>query len=815
MKSHRLTLSAALSCALLAACARMPEPIGTTTDESSPLEISVTASDGIATRGIITGTTLSSGSKIGLTFADVSGTKYQGVAYENIGYTASGSGSSQKWEPDSPIMVANTPGTLYGYYPYDSSITDIKKISITADSNNQTDYLYATPVSDLTKANPDAKVVMNHALAAVRLSVSRGNYTGTGKVTAASISSAGIPTSATLNARTGALSSMKGYSTAIAPAITAFTISQSASNIDILAIPSGNTTTSINVSLTIDGNEYKTIIPSAGLQQGSMTECKITVNNGEVYVTSVNVTAWRQNAAGSQIVQNDYKVSFAGNMEGLSFSNDVDENGNVTILAVPYISKDAETKPVTIAGEATLEQSVNEDTGILTIRLSDIASDVTVNFNGFYLWITAKHDVTDISTTTRLYYVSDSYVDRLKVDGVEVPVGQQYQFTSTGEHTIKLAMKKYYSAPGSIFHYIKTVTECVLPEGITELGSWGFLGCTNFKKISLPSTLKSIGYQTFERSGLESCEVPDGCRMSYGVFDECSKLTYAKLPSDMTAIPESTFQGCSSLTSLEIPQGVTSIGPGAFYGAGIEVIHIPDAVSVLETQVLKDCENLKEVKLPANLTKIGLQAFSFTPNIERFILADGTVCTEEIIIPEGVTEIAEKAFYFRNTNFKTMHLPSTLTTIKVAGLCCPNLLRFTINPANPVFDVRNNSVIETATNRLVGGAVESTVVHESVTTIASEAFYESCIASVDLHAGITMIEDYAFDYSDITQIICRATTPPTLGQSPFRLTNYNGKLKVPEASIDLYNSSPWRSTDVGYLGWTSYRWYVYALAEGE
>ena len=283
----------------------------------------------------------------------------------------------------------------------------------------------------------------------------------------------------------------------------------------------------------------------------------------------------------------------------------------------------------------------------------------------------------------------------------------------------------------------------------------------------------------------------------------------------MTAIPESTFQGCSSLTSLEIPQGVTSIGPGAFYGAGIEAIHIPDAVSVLETQVLKDCENLKEVKLPTNLTKIGLQAFSFTPNIERFILADGTVCTEEIIIPEGVTEIAEKAFYFRNTNFKTMHLPSTLTTIKVAGLCCPNLLRFTINPANPVFDVRNNSVIETATNRLVGGAVESTVVHESVTTIASEAFYESCIASVDLHAGITMIEDYAFDYSDITQIICRATTPPTLGQSPFRLTNYNGKLKVPEASIDLYNSSPWRSTDVGYLGWTSYRWYVYALAEGE
>ena len=77
-----------------------------------------------------------------------------------------------------------------------------------------------------------------------------------------------------------------------------------------------------------------------------------------------------------------------------------------------------------------------------------------------------------------------------------------------------------------------------------------------------------------------------------------------------------------------------------------------------------------------------------------------------------------------------------------------------------------------------------------------------------------MIEDYAFDYSDITQIICRATTPPTLGESPFRLTNYSGRMKVPEESMSLYRST-WYLTDVGYLGWTNYRWGLVALAEGE
>ena len=224
MNTHRLTLSAAMTCAMLAACTQMPDPVGITSEEGSPVVVSVTASDGLQTRGIITGTTLDDGSRIGLSLCDVSGTTYQGITYENICYTASGSGSSQKWDTESPILVTNTPGTLYGYYPYSESVTDIKKINITADSNNQTDYLWATPVTNITKANADAAVVMNHALAAIRLSVSRGTYSGTGRVTAASISGADIATSAVLNARTGGLSSYRGYSTAISPAIKAVTL---------------------------------------------------------------------------------------------------------------------------------------------------------------------------------------------------------------------------------------------------------------------------------------------------------------------------------------------------------------------------------------------------------------------------------------------------------------------------------------------------------------------------------------------------------------------------------------------------------------
>jgi hypothetical protein len=53
----------------------------------------------------------------------------------------------------------------------------------------------------------------------------------------------------------------------------------------------------------------------------------------------------------------------------------------VNIIVAPQFTKDSEVKPVTIDGDATLHQSVDEETGIMTIKLSDISSDVTIKLS--------------------------------------------------------------------------------------------------------------------------------------------------------------------------------------------------------------------------------------------------------------------------------------------------------------------------------------------------------------------------------------------------------------------------------------------------
>ena len=814
MKTHRLALCAACVCALLASCTdRLPEPDQSSDGQKVPLELSVQASPATQTKGPIYGTTMPDGSCLGIAVTEPNLDTYCGETIMNVPYISSTNDGSQVWKPvDSPILLSTTVGYGYAYYPYSEYVTSLKEIPVKASSDHQVDYMYAKKVTNLKKSTPTASMTLNHALCAVRLSFIRGTYKGAGVITSASVKGDILSGSAILNAMDGTLSSIEGAGEPIAPEMDPITVSSESQRIDILAVPSGTKST-VEIELCIDGRTINLVSKDAlNLLSGQIGNIVIKIDEGSAYITSTDVTEWVHDKVSNRIEMGEHTVILSGNTEGLTFDSSVDKDGNVEIIVAPYLTKDSEVKPVTFEGNATLVQDVDEETGLMTIRISDINSDVTINFDGFYLWMTFVHEITDISQPTKIYYGGSPIA--IRMDGVDIGTEQMYQFDTTGEHVMKMAIKDYRGYQYSFMRYIQTVKSAIFPEGMEKIGAWCFLGCENFKEVSLPSTLKSISYQAFEKSGLVSCVVPDGCAMSYGVFDECRSLTYVKLPSDMTAIPDGTLSGCSSLADFEIPSGVTSIGHSAFEGTAITSIAFPDAVSELADEVCRSCKYLKEIRLPANLKKIGRQAFSFCESIERFIQADGSYEEGVFTIPEGVSELGELPFYFRSPTIKTMSIPSTLTTVVDRSFSCPNLERYIIPNGNPVYDVRNNSLIETATNTLIAGGTQSTVIHESVTTIGQEAFYESCISSVDLHAGITAIEDYAFDYSDITQIICRATTPPTLGESPFRLTNYSGLMKVPEESISLYRNS-WFLTDVGYLGWTNYRWGLIALTDGE
>ena len=106
-----------------------------------------------------------------------------------------------------------------------------------------------------------------------------------------------------------------------------------------------------------------------------------------------------------------------------------------------------------------------------------------------------------------------------------------------------------------------------IPEGITFIPDYAFMGHTNITEVHLPSTIRSIGYYAFEScSNLVKINLPAGLTsISESAFAYCSKLEEIAIPDGITKINHRTFQYCSSLTTVSIPASVTYIGTEAFY----------------------------------------------------------------------------------------------------------------------------------------------------------------------------------------------------------------------------------------------------------
>ena len=817
MKAFRRLISVAALYSLLAACQeRLSEPDRPIEEEAVPLELEVIANPAGVTRGPIYDTVLPEGARIGVAIVENNLDTYDGKNLMNIPYEAKTKDGKQVWEAvNDPILLTHTTGNVYAYYPYSEDITSLKEIPLKASSTHQVDYLHAKKVSSKRKSSPKASIYFYHILGVVRLSITRGTYEEAGVITAASIGGQGVAGKAMLNTIDARVTDYEDIGVPIGPPIEPFTISSEEQWRDIIVVPS-KTVAKAEIELCIDGRPVKVQTQKdVRIEGGYINTINITVDKGSAYVTSTDITEWTHDQFSNRIKLKDHTITFGGNTEALTFDSNVDEEGNVTIIVAPQFTKDSEVKPVSIDGEATLEQSVDEETGIMTIKLSNINSDVTINFNSFWLWMTMTFDIKDSQVGVEQKICGTyTYPERIKMDGVEIDTDNMHTFDTAGEHVMRIATSNYKVVGSSAFSYIPGLKSAIIPEGVETISSWGFLGTSSMTEVSLPSTLKSLGYQVFERTGLISCVFPDGCKMSYGVLDECYELTYAKLPSDMTVIPESMFQGCSKLENIDLPPGFTDIGERAFSGTAIKSFVIPKEMTVIRYGTFYNCKQLEEITLPPNLIEIEERAFLYCYSLKRVIQADGSYNDGEFFIPEGVTELGEYAIHFNSPDLHTVRLPSTLETVVQKTFVSPMLERFTMNKPNPKFDIRNNSVVETATGILVGGCTQGGTIDESVSIIGPYAFYESEVEKIEFHSGVTEIQDNAFAFSLPKQIISRALVPPALGTTPFQIANYRGTLKVPEDALSAYRTQ-WMINEVGYLGWSTARWGLVALSEGE
>ena len=246
-----------------------------------------------ASRGLHTGTSLGDDEQIGIFVRDASGNHYDGVeqGYSNVCYTSDGEGSGQKWDFSTPVLFSSTPGKALAYYPWSASVTECTAIPL--ETASQKDYMYCGWVGGLSNAAPECSFVLKHALTAIRLSITRGSYSGPGMITDAVIQSPSLATEGTLDATTGIVTFTENTDdigvTVLADGTECLTESGSGTGWEheYMFVPTGNTGT-ISIRLKMDGQWYSTTTNMASSQDGQDTfTTGVALASGTVYVISM------------------------------------------------------------------------------------------------------------------------------------------------------------------------------------------------------------------------------------------------------------------------------------------------------------------------------------------------------------------------------------------------------------------------------------------------------------------------------------------------------------------------------------------------
>lgn len=292
------------------------------------------------------------------------------------------------------------------------------------------------------------------------------------------------------------------------------------------------------------------------------------------------------------------------------------------------------------------------------------------------------------------------------------------------------------------------------PAAVTQIGAYAFRGCSALQSITLPETLESIGAYAFNGcSALQSITLPETLEsLGTNAFNGCSALQSISIPGSLESIPSSAFSGCSALSSVKLNDGLVNIGPYAFRQSGIESISMPGTLTKIETQAFNDCKSLVSIEFTelteSRLTTIEYSAFS------------GCNKLQSLTLPKGLTSIGNNAFSGCSA-LESLTLPSTLTTVDASAFSsCTKLKKVTLPGSMGKVP---SSMFSSCTS------LETVVLEEGITTLGSSCFYNcSKLVNINLDVpGLTKIENSVFrECSSLTAVTLKDNIT-SLGTSVF------------------------------------------------
>ena len=227
------------------------------------------------------------------------GVKLDGYAdYANLVYKGTTTGGTQAWAlTEGSVTLTDTKGTIYAYWPY-SSTTSIDAIDVDMTTADQTDWLYATPVTGICEDKAEAAVTMNHAAANINVTINKGTYLGSGAISNITVQSDGIALGGTFNAAqaTPDYTAFEDEGKPLSRDLSATTGAAT----DIMVVPTG-ASAAITFTATIDGIQFAATSAAVKLAMGNSYQYTLNLSDISTYmeISGFSVKPWNSTTGGT------------------------------------------------------------------------------------------------------------------------------------------------------------------------------------------------------------------------------------------------------------------------------------------------------------------------------------------------------------------------------------------------------------------------------------------------------------------------------------------------------------------------------------
>lgn len=331
------------------------------------------------------------------------------------------------------------------------------------------------------------------------------------------------------------------------------------------------------------------------------------------------------------------------------------------------------------------------------------------------------------------------------------------------------------------------ITELIIPEGVTDIKQYAFIGGPNLTSVDIPATLKTIGSRAFDNcSSLTKTNIHDAAAW-------CG-ITFADYTANPLTTAKSLYLNGEKVTDLIIPDGTASIGAYAFYNATeLSSVKLSNSLTEIGSNSFHGCTGLTSVTIPSSVTSIKEYAFKGCSALTSAVFEDGDATTlameantfEETALQKAyIGRILSGSSPFRSASklsevtigntvtslgYKLFSGCTSLTSVSISNSViligyscfsdCTGLTSITI--PNSVTDIEGacfsgctgltsitipNSVTDMAGNCFYGcTGLTSITIPNSLTYIPGSCF-ENCtgLTSITIPNGVTSIEEMAF-----------------------------------------------------------------------